>query len=108
MRAYIQAQQLDGEVSDNGVALARQGCSFGEGLNLVVWCDVQLLLPPLQFCHVLCKNIKTMQILKEGLYFPNPVNLVVWFNVELLRPSSTTWPATTIGTANFGAESAHP
>ncbi len=45
---YIQAQQLEDEVSHNGVALASPDLGLGEGINLPVRLHIHLLLLLLQ------------------------------------------------------------
>ena len=51
---YVQAKQLEDEVSHNGVALATANLCFGEGINLPIWLHIHLLLLLLQLLELLC------------------------------------------------------
>lgn len=55
-KTYIQAQQLEDEVSDNGVTFASPDLGLSESINLPVWLHVHLLLLPLQLLKLLCST----------------------------------------------------
>ncbi len=52
--AHIQAQQLEDEVSDNGLAFASPDLSLGEGINFPVCLHIHLFLFLLQLLQLLC------------------------------------------------------
>ena len=56
MNYYIQTQQLDDEVSDDGLPLALPRCCLQQGIHLPVWLNIQLLLPLLQLLKFLCTS----------------------------------------------------
>ena len=56
---HIQAQQLDDEVSNNGLALARAHSRLGEGVNVCFWLNVQFLLFLVQLVQLLCRATST-------------------------------------------------